>query len=103
MPIHRYIRTYMSQHALPLISNLRDDDLFLNFDADEVPKEEVLFDCHFKASNDVMFRFQVIQFLRLYNGYPEPIEFTFRWTVYGYFWQKTRGSAIASNEREFLS
>ena len=31
----------MSRAALLKISNLKKDDLFLNFDADEIPKTEV--------------------------------------------------------------
>jgi hypothetical protein len=31
----------MSQSAMKRIKNLKDDDLFLNFDADEIPKTEV--------------------------------------------------------------
>ena len=37
----RYIRTHMSQEGLSRIRGLRDDDLVLNFDADEIPKAEV--------------------------------------------------------------
>lgn len=32
----------MSQAALMRIQSLRNDDLFLNFDADEIPKTEVI-------------------------------------------------------------
>jgi len=41
----------MSQAALARILNLKDDDLFFSFDADEIPKSEVTtldivhFDC----------------------------------------------------------
>ena len=31
----------MSQSALARIQNLKDDDLFFSFDADEIPKPEV--------------------------------------------------------------
>ena len=31
----------MSQAALERVKNLNDDDLFLSFDADEIPKAEV--------------------------------------------------------------
>ena len=31
----------MSREALRRIQNLRDDDIFLSFDADEIPKPEV--------------------------------------------------------------
>ena len=37
----RYHRSFMSREALRRMLNLRDDDLFLSFDADEIPKPEV--------------------------------------------------------------
>lgn len=36
-----YLRSYWSNAALRRIANLKDDDLFLNFDADEIPSREV--------------------------------------------------------------
>ena len=27
-------------------------------------------------------------FLKLYEGYPEPIVFELRWSVFGFFWEK---------------
>jgi hypothetical protein len=50
-----YIRTHMSRKGLSRISGLEPSDLFLNFDADEVPKEEA------------------VLFLKMYQGYPMPI------------------------------
>jgi hypothetical protein len=49
--IFSYLRNEMSQAALARILNLKDDDLFFSFDADEIPKSEVTtldivhFDC----------------------------------------------------------
>ena len=37
----RHLRNEMSQAALERIQNLSDDDIFLSFDADELPKKEV--------------------------------------------------------------
>jgi len=31
----------------------------------------------------------VLLFLKLYDGYPEPIALTLRWSVYGFFWKRT--------------
>ncbi len=53
--IFRYIRTHMSRTGLSRIRGLHPDDLFLNFDADEVPKEEA------------------VRFLKMYKGYSTPI------------------------------
>ena len=38
-----FVRKFMSQRALNLITNVREDDLFLCLDADELPKREVRF------------------------------------------------------------
>lgn len=65
-----YIRVFLSRRGLPMVENKRDDDLFLLLDADELPLREVLL------------------FLKLYDGYTEPIRFGFRWTVFGFFWLK---------------
>jgi hypothetical protein len=65
-----FIRMYLSKMGLKLISNQREDDLFLLLDADELPLPDVLL------------------FLKLYDGYTEPIRFGFRWTVFGFFWLK---------------
>ncbi len=57
---------------------LRDDDLFVLSDADELPSPESLL------------------FLRLYDGYTEPVRFGFRWNVFGFFWLKAEDpSALA--------
>ena len=50
-----YIRTYMSQHGMPRIAGLSPEDLFLNFDADEIPKAEA------------------VLFLKLHWGFQQPI------------------------------
>ncbi|XP_040566404.1 beta-1,4-mannosyl-glycoprotein 4-beta-N-acetylglucosaminyltransferase isoform X2 [Lepeophtheirus salmonis] len=63
-----FTRNHLSLNGLPLLKNKRDDDLFLLFDADEVPNPSVLL------------------FLKLYDGYSEPIKFNFRWNLYGFFW-----------------
>ncbi|CAL4085449.1 unnamed protein product, partial [Meganyctiphanes norvegica] len=64
-----YIRFYMGLKGLPLLSGLRNDDLFVLSDADELPTAEI------------------ITFLKLYDGYPEPVGFGLRWNVFGFFWK----------------
>ena len=39
--LNSHLRNEMSQSALARILNLKDDDLFFSFDADEIPKPEV--------------------------------------------------------------
>lgn len=64
-----YLRFHLSNKGLPLLKDLRDDDLFVLSDADELPTREV------------------ITFLKVYDGYPEPIGFTYQWNVFGFFWK----------------
>ncbi len=65
-----YIRMHLSKKGLPLIEGLKDDDIFLLLDADELPDRDAL------------------NFLKWYDGYTEPIRFGFRWTVFGFYWLK---------------
>lgn len=65
-----FIRDYMGQEGLKRIKGIRDEDLFLLLDADEIPDRNVLL------------------FLKLYDGYPEPIALTLRWSIYGFFWKR---------------
>lgn len=69
-------RVFISRRGLPLIDGKREDDLFLLLDSDELPLREVLL------------------FLKLYDGYTEPIRFGFRWTVFGFFWLKAQDPGL---------
>ena len=73
----------------------RDDDIFLLLDADELPTVEAL------------------MFLKLFDGWTEPVKFGFRWTVFGFYWLKAEepgmldkvpflGSLINSQKAEKL-
>ena len=62
----------MGIHGLNRIHGVRSDDLFVLLDADEIPTREVL------------------MFLKLYDGYPEPIRLAMRWSVFGFFWKRKR-------------
>ncbi|XP_014670875.1 PREDICTED: beta-1,4-mannosyl-glycoprotein 4-beta-N-acetylglucosaminyltransferase-like [Priapulus caudatus] len=65
----RYLRTFMGKKALTQIIGYRPDDLIVLADADEIPSSDVLW------------------FLKMYDGYSEPIAFTLRWSYYGFFWK----------------
>eukprot|EP00095_Tigriopus_kingsejongensis_P000459 snap_masked-scaffold217_size252476-processed-gene-1.4 protein:Tk00459 transcript:snap_masked-scaffold217_size252476-processed-gene-1.4-mRNA-1 annotation:"hypothetical protein DAPPUDRAFT_50861" len=79
-----FIRMYMSKKALPMIEGSMEDDLFLLLDADELPNPEVLL------------------FLKLYEGYTEPIKLGFRWTVFGFYWLKAQDPSILAQGIMFL-
>ncbi|XP_023327678.1 beta-1,4-mannosyl-glycoprotein 4-beta-N-acetylglucosaminyltransferase [Eurytemora carolleeae] len=61
-------RKYLGKHGLPRIHGLEDDDIIVYNDADEIPNRET------------------IEFLKYFQGFPEPINFLYRWTVFGYYW-----------------
>lgn len=54
-----------------VIRNLKDDDLILVNNSSDIPNKLVM------------------DFLRLYDNWQEPINFRLRWTVYGFFWTHT--------------
>ena len=51
------------------LNDVREDDLFLYTDGDELPRPEIL------------------QFFKLYDGWPQPVAFQYKWSIYGFFWQ----------------
>ena len=63
-------RTYISKVALKRLQNLRSDDIFMYNDADEIPSHDATL------------------FLKLHDGYPEPIGFSLRWSVFGFYWKQ---------------
>ncbi len=66
----QYAKTYISKQSLKHLGGLKPDDLFIYNDADEIPSKSA------------------IDFLALHDGYQEPFGFTFRWSVYGFFWRR---------------
>ena len=71
-----YLRVYLSVKGISRILNIRNDDLFILNDADEIPSKEV------------------VKFLRLYDGYTEPIALSYKWTVYGFFWKQMSSKIV---------
>lgn len=55
-----------------ILKHLRDDDLFMIADADEIPSRDVLL------------------FLKHHDGYGEPVGVSLRWFLYGFFWENSR-------------
>lgn len=46
--------------------------------------------------------FQVILFLKMFDGYPEPISLNFRWSIFGFYWQQIQNGNMAMNSRKIL-
>ncbi|XP_043922850.1 beta-1,4-mannosyl-glycoprotein 4-beta-N-acetylglucosaminyltransferase isoform X1 [Protopterus annectens] len=65
-----YLRTFLTRNGISRIKNLRDDDVFLIDDADEIP-----------ARDGVLF-------LKLFDGWTEPFAFHMRKSLYGFFWKQ---------------
>ena len=63
------IRYLLGREGFPRIGGMRDDDLFLLTDSDEIPNPDV------------------IEFLKLHDGYPVPIGLNYKWNIFGFFWQ----------------
>ncbi|KAL1431145.1 hypothetical protein MTO96_014532 [Rhipicephalus appendiculatus] len=64
-----YQRTFLWRQAKKQLSGLRDDDLFVLTDADEIPRAGPL------------------AYLKTHEGFGEPMFLRLRWTLYGFFWQ----------------
>ena len=67
-----YLRLFLGQEGMKMVENARDDDVFLLLDADELPTPESLI------------------FLKVFDGWTEPVKFGFRWSVFGFFWLESR-------------
>ncbi|XP_043535946.1 beta-1,4-mannosyl-glycoprotein 4-beta-N-acetylglucosaminyltransferase-like isoform X1 [Chiloscyllium plagiosum] len=73
-----YLRTFLTQNGMSRIINLRDDDIFLINDADEIP-----------AHDGVLF-------LKLFDGWTEPFAFHLRKSLYGFFWKQPGSLEVIS-------
>ncbi|KAM4652845.1 beta-1,4-mannosyl-glycoprotein 4-beta-N-acetylglucosaminyltransferase [Discoglossus pictus] len=65
-----YLRTFLTRNGISRLQNLKDDDLFIINDADEIPSREG------------------VLFLKLYDGWTEPFAFHMRKSIYGFFWKQ---------------
>ena len=64
-----FMKKYLGKNAfLRRLTDLRPDDIFVYSEPEELIRPEIL------------------RFLKLYDGYTEPITFQFRRSVFGYFW-----------------
>ncbi|XP_046388609.1 beta-1,4-mannosyl-glycoprotein 4-beta-N-acetylglucosaminyltransferase-like [Ischnura elegans] len=70
------MREYLWRESKSLIEDLNGDDLYVSMAVDEIPNSRALL------------------FFKLYDGWPEPIAFRLRWSVFGFFWQHPQRTAI---------
>ena len=57
--------------------NVRDDDIYVSSDPEQILNSRAL------------------MFLKVYDGWPQPIGFRLRWSVFGFFWQHPHRTTIA--------
>ena len=69
-------RTYISKETLSRIDNLNADDLFMYNDADEIPSRQSLI------------------FLKLHDGFPEPVGLSLRWSVFTFYWRQMEPTRV---------
>lgn len=65
-----YLRTYLTKNGMARIQGLKPDDVFILNDADEIPSRDG------------------ILFLKLYDGWTEPVGIHLRKSLYGFFWRQ---------------
>jgi len=74
-----FLRMYLGKKGMAMVEGAKDDDIFLLLDADELPSLESL------------------MFLKLFDGWTEPVKFGFRWTVFGFFWLEAEEPGIVES------
>ncbi|XP_063222318.1 beta-1,4-mannosyl-glycoprotein 4-beta-N-acetylglucosaminyltransferase [Bacillus rossius redtenbacheri] len=62
--------------SISTIKNLHSDDLFVVMNAYEIPNAKA------------------ILYLKLYDGWPQPVGFRLRWSAYGFFWQHPKKTVV---------
>ncbi|EEC01072.1 beta-1,4-mannosyl-glycoprotein beta-1,4-N-acetylglucosaminyl-transferase, putative [Ixodes scapularis] len=72
------LRSLLWKEGRHRFQNLRDDDLLMLNDADEIPSRELML------------------FLKYHDGYREPIVLYLRWFFYGFFWENYLPSVVPS-------
>ena len=72
-----FMRRHLGQSAFrDRIHGIKDDDLFIYNDGDELLRPEIL------------------TFLKIYEGFTDPIGFKYRWAIFGFFWTVRAGSKL---------
>ena len=72
-----YMRRHLGQTAFQKrLKGVEDDDLFVYNDGDELIRPEIL------------------TFLKIYEGFTDPVGFKYRWAIFGFFWTVKFGSKL---------
>ncbi|KAM9490029.1 beta-1,4-mannosyl-glycoprotein 4-beta-N-acetylglucosaminyltransferase isoform 1-T1 [Salvelinus alpinus] len=73
-----YLRTYLTRDGMARVTGSRPDDVFVINDADEIPAREGLL------------------FLKLFDGWTEPLAIHMRKSLYGFFWKQLGSLEVVS-------
>nr|XP_057928133.1 beta-1,4-mannosyl-glycoprotein 4-beta-N-acetylglucosaminyltransferase [Doryrhamphus excisus]XP_057928134.1 beta-1,4-mannosyl-glycoprotein 4-beta-N-acetylglucosaminyltransferase [Doryrhamphus excisus] len=73
-----YLRTFLTRNGMSRVVGVRPDDVFVINDADEIPAHEGLL------------------FLKLFDGWTEPVAFHMRKSLYGFFWKQLGSLEVIS-------
>lgn len=72
----RIIEAYVWNKITDVVKNIKEDDIYITTDAEEI------------------INWRALMFLKIYNGWPEPIAFRLRYSVFGFFWQHSTKTKI---------
>lgn len=64
----RLIMKYIWSKIFSVVKNLNDDDIYITSEPEEI------------------LNWRALMFLKIYDGWPEPIAFRLRYSVFGFFW-----------------
>lgn len=70
-------REYLWKKVKGRLKNLRNDDIILSSNSNEIPNRDALI------------------FLKFYDQWPQPIKFRLRWSVFGFFWMHPSRTIIS--------
>ncbi|XP_017766134.1 PREDICTED: beta-1,4-mannosyl-glycoprotein 4-beta-N-acetylglucosaminyltransferase isoform X1 [Eufriesea mexicana] len=73
----RIVSKYIWERLKTVVRNLKDDDIYIMTEPEQILNSRAL------------------MFLKVYNGWPQPIGFRLRWSVYGFFWQHPLKTTIS--------
>ncbi|KAL7295799.1 hypothetical protein TKK_0010849 [Trichogramma kaykai] len=73
----RVLAKYVWKRVKKSVRNIRDDDIYVTTDPEQILNSRAL------------------MFLKLYDGWPQPIGFRLRWCIFGFFWQHPQRTSIA--------
>ncbi|KAG5314582.1 MGAT3 acetylglucosaminyltransferase, partial [Acromyrmex insinuator] len=65
----RTVSRYVWDKIKTVVQNLKDDDIYVTTEPEQILNSRAL------------------MFLKVYDGWPQPIGFRLRWSIYGFFWQ----------------